>query len=72
MQSITVKIKNVYGTDKIYPVSEQARLFADIAGTKTLTNYTIARIKKLGYAIKVEPQSSYILDGHDYVDGYNW
>tara|TARA_R100000687_G_C6377051_1_gene130774 strand:+ start:231 stop:482 length:252 start_codon:yes stop_codon:yes gene_type:complete len=56
-QRITVKIRNVYGEDKIYPVSDQAKLFANIAGTKTLTDYTIARIKQLGYAIRVEQQT---------------
>ncbi len=57
MQSITVKIRNVYGEDKIYPVSEKARLFASIAGTTTLTSSTIARIKQLGYTINVEQQT---------------
>ena len=53
MLSITVKIKNVYGEDKVYPVSERAKMFANIAGTKTLTDYTIAKIKELGYTIYV-------------------
>jgi hypothetical protein len=57
MQSITVKIRNVYGEDKVYPVSDEARLFASIAGTTTLTDNTIARIKQLGYAIRVEQQT---------------
>jgi len=56
-KSITVKIKNVYGEDKIYPVSDQAKLFANIAGTKTLTDYTIAKIKELGYTINVAQQT---------------
>ena len=54
---ITVKIRNVYGEDKIYPVSDQAKLFANIAGTKTLTDYTIAKIKELGYTINVAQQT---------------
>jgi hypothetical protein len=57
MQAITVKIRNVYGEDKIYPVSDQAKLFANIAGTKTLTDYTIAKIKELGYTINVAQQT---------------
>ena len=57
MQSITVKIRNVYGEDKVYPVSDEARLFASIAGTTTLTNSTINMIKQLGYSIWVEQQT---------------
>ena len=57
MKAITVKIRSVYGEDKVYPVSEEAKLFANIAGTKTLTDYTIAKIKQLGYTIHVEQQT---------------
>ena len=57
MESVTVKIRNVYGEDKIYPVSDKAKLFANIAGTKTLTDYTIAKIKELGYTINVAQQT---------------
>ena len=34
---ITVKIKNLYGNEHIYPEDEAARIFARIAGQKTLT-----------------------------------
>ena len=54
---ITVKIKNVYGEDKVYPVSDEAILFACIAGTTTLTSSTINMIKQLGYSIWVEQQT---------------
>ena len=57
MKTITVKIKNVYGEKKVYPVSDEAILFACIAGTTTLTNSTINRIKQLGYSIWVEQQT---------------
>jgi hypothetical protein len=57
MKAITVKIRSVYGEDKVYPVSEEAKLFANIAGTKTLTDYTIAKIKQLGYTINIEQQT---------------
>lgn len=52
---IQVRIKNVYGTDKVYPVCDKAMLFAGIAGTATLTDDTIRSIKTLGYIIKVVP-----------------
>ena len=55
---IQVKIKSVYGTDKVYPVCEKAMLFADIAGTATLTDDTVRAIKTLGYIIKVTPVRS--------------
>ena len=57
MKTITVRIKNVYGEDKVYPVSDEAILFACIAGTTTLTNSTINRIKQLDYSILVEQQT---------------
>ena len=52
---ISVKIKSVYGIDKIYPVCDKAVAFANIADTVTLTDYTIAKIKLLGYRVKVVP-----------------
>lgn len=55
MNSITVKIKNNYGVEHIYPVCPKAQSFADIADTKTLTPYVIKLIKSLGYKIIVEP-----------------
>ena len=51
---ITVKIKSVYGTDKVYPVGDRAKMFASIADTVTLTSYTIDKIKALGYMIIVK------------------
>ena len=57
---ITVKVKSIYGVQAIYPACEASRLFADIAGTKTLTRAAVAKIKALGYAVTVkqdEPQA---------------
>lgn len=54
MKEITVQILENYGREAIYPADEQARLFADIAGTRTLTRTTIEMVKKLGYTIKLE------------------
>ena len=56
---IKVKIKNVYGSDKVYPVCEKALTFARIAGAKTLTDLTIKHIKALGYTISVDAQTIY-------------
>lgn len=52
--AIVVSIKNVYGVEKIYPVCEHAKVFARIAGTKTLTVETIDSVKCLGFEIIVE------------------
>lgn len=51
---ITVQVKSVYGVEAIYPNCADAKWFAQIAGTKTLTRATIAAIKALGYVVRVE------------------
>jgi len=51
---ITVKIKNVYGNETIYPVCNIAKIFADMTDKKTLTPSVIRSINKLGYVIEVE------------------
>jgi len=53
---ITVSIKNNYGNEAIYPACERGHIFAQIAGTKTLTRETIDKIKKLGILVDVEAQ----------------
>jgi len=57
MNTILVSIKEVYGMRNVYPVCETAKLFAQIAETKTLTPRTLEHIKTLGYAVQVQPQS---------------
>ncbi len=52
---ITVEIRNTYGQDRVYPVCEKAKLFANIAGTRELTRNTVSYIKQLGYHIQVKP-----------------
>jgi len=51
---LLVKVKNNYGTEHIYPVSEDAKLLAQLAGSKTLTRSTIEIAKKLGFKFSVE------------------
>lgn len=55
-QEIIIQIKNVYGEDKAYPVCDKAKLFTDIAGTKTLRPADLNYIQALGYKITVEQQ----------------
>lgn len=51
---ITIEVKNVYGNEAIYPACEASRLFASIAGTRTLTRHALRDIKALGYAVEVK------------------
>jgi hypothetical protein len=50
---IIINIREVYGVPKAYPVCEQAKVFARIAGTETLTSKTLALIAKLGYEVEL-------------------
>lgn len=54
MQSITVEIKDVYGSRVVYPACESAKAFARIAGTKTLTPAALREIEALGFGIDVK------------------
>lgn len=56
MQKIIVQIKTVYGNEMIYPICDQAKCFAMIAGTKTLTRSSLSIIKKMGYEIQAQQQ----------------
>ena len=51
---ITVRIKTVYGTETIYPVCENAKRFAQIAGTKTLTRRTVDIIRAMDIPVAIE------------------
>lgn len=53
-KQIRVQIKAVYGNDFYYPACVDAQLFADIAGTKTLTDGTLQKLKRAGYEITVQ------------------
>ena len=57
MKQIEVIIEPMYGKWVYYPACENAKAFAAIAGTKTLTEPTLAQIKKLGYEIKASAKS---------------
>ena len=50
MKQIIVEIKDVYGHDKCYPLCTDAKLFANIAATTTLTKNSIDIIKKAAYS----------------------
>ena len=49
--SITIELKWQYGNCAFYPLCETSRRFAQIAGTKTLTQDALRIIKAMGYEI---------------------
>lgn len=51
---IFVNVKNVYGNTLYYPACEKSKIFAEIAGSKTLTLDAIEQIKKLGTKVTAE------------------
>ena len=53
-KEIVVRVKFVYGVQKVYPVCAHAHLFSDIAGTTTLRVSDLKTIEKLGYSIRIE------------------
>jgi len=53
---ITVKIKNVYGNDLIYPICDTAIMLASLTGKKTFTAEHIETIKKLSYEVTVQSE----------------
>ncbi len=54
---LTVKIKNVYGAELVYAACEKAELLLGLTGQKTFSPHHIAKLKKLGYTINVQPQT---------------
>lgn len=51
---LTVKIKNVYGNETIYPICEKGELLASFKGQKTFTRKDIEALKQLGYVFTVQ------------------
>lgn len=53
MTIIQVKIKNVYGVERIYPVNDTAKLLTTLLKKKTIDRDEIEIFKKLGYQVEV-------------------
>jgi len=53
MEKLKVKIKNVYGTELVYPVCEKSKLFANLTNNQTLTEHSRRLIKLLGYSFEI-------------------
>lgn len=54
MKTLLVKVRTVYGEQKVYPINELAQTFAALTGHKTLTPAAIHLIKQLGYEITIQ------------------
>jgi hypothetical protein len=54
MFKLVVEIKNVYGTKRIYPVCEKAKILTALTGQKTLLDTDIKLIKELGYTFSTK------------------
>ena len=52
--TIRIELKDQYGRQVAYPVCDNAKAFAEIAGTKILTDSTLMRIAALGYTINTK------------------
>lgn len=51
---LTVKIKQVYGQDLIYPACNVSQAICRVAGRKTLSHNDIELLKGVGFTFKVE------------------
>jgi len=49
---LIIKIKSVYGEDKIYPACDTAEKFAALVGKKTFSTIDLKHIRNLGYTVK--------------------
>lgn len=54
MVTIFIRIKNVYGVEKVYPDCPVSEVFASLTKTKTLSDNDLGNIMKLGYKIEVK------------------
>lgn len=54
--TIQVLVKNNYGAQAVYPTCAVGETFAQIAGTKTLTDETRSLMKRLGYQFEVKSE----------------
>ncbi len=59
--TITIKVKSVYGNELIYPVCDNAKQLAILAGKKTFSGKDLTIINNLG--IKIVVQTTKILNG---------
>lgn len=63
--TVTVQRRSAYGLHRIYPVNGTARLFARLAGRKTLLEADLEVICALGYVIDWIPESAGTTTGEE-------
>jgi len=51
---IEIEIRDIYGIRTIYPACDKSRLFARLAGTKTITRHALETIRALGYTVEIK------------------
>ena len=51
-QIIEVEVRNVFGRSLVYPVNDNAKILASIAGAKTLSTIDLENAVKLGLNVK--------------------
>ena len=51
---LLIELRDVYGETKAYPANDQAKLFAEMLGTKTLTHRNLCLIEQLGFTIQTQ------------------
>lgn len=54
---LQVQVREVFGTRRVYPLSEDGYLLLELVGTKSFSEEHLKIIKKLGYTIEVVPQT---------------
>lgn len=57
---LIVEKRSVYGRDLYYPVCENAKTIAEIAGTKTLDLLVLSLCKRLGFVLELSQEQSII------------
>mgnify|MGYP003652587381 CR=1 FL=1 len=50
--TITLKTKNVYGRELNYPISDNALTICEMLNVKTLSDFHIRKLTKLGFTVK--------------------
>jgi len=52
--NVIVRVREVYGVERIYPVNDNAQRFADLTRKKTLDRVDLRDIKALGFNVTSE------------------
>lgn len=57
---IEVNARDMYGQTKFYPKCDNAKAFASIAGTTTLTHAVLLKVIQLGFKVDIHRQHANI------------